>query len=173
MSFIVTTTLSVIGLYFTWRADRRAERGGSGPAAIQARTPTVQPPRQATAYPPPETRGHGVSGRGTPPQAGGGAWIAAWAGVVLTGTTAIYMIPDHMVHSFPSRQEFGDAYQASVIMTAIAAFGLAVSAWVRGRTDWRTQRRITRRIVYVHALVALAGLTVCVVATVTNLQYMQ
>ncbi|MEU0885984.1 hypothetical protein ABZ345_46035 [Lentzea sp. NPDC005914] len=81
------------------------------------------------------------------------------------------MIPDYMVKQFGSVQDYAGAFKAGVILTGLTAIGLAGSAWIQGNTDMRVNGRITRRVVYVHALVALAGLIVCVVAAVTYPQY--
>ncbi|MBB5783153.1 hypothetical protein [Nonomuraea jabiensis] len=178
IGLIVGTAFNVATVYLAWRADQRAERDRRGPATLEARSPTAQPPRPAPAdFPskapfPQETLGQRAADRGTPLSTGGGfAWWAGWIGVIFTGTTAVYMIPGYMVQSFGSVQEYADVFQAGVIITALTAFGLAASAWIRGSTDRRLYGRITRRVVYFHALVALAGLIICVAAAITNPQY--
>lgn len=106
-----------------------------------------------------------------PLETGGFALWAGWAELILIVTTIVYMIPDYMVKQFGSVQDYAGAFQAGVIMTGLTALGLAGSAWIRGNTDRRMNGRITRRVVYVHALVALAGLIVCAAAAVTSPQY--
>jgi hypothetical protein len=83
----------------------------------------------------------------------------------------VYMVPDYMVKQFGSVQDYAGAFQAGVIITGLTAIGLAGSAWIQGNTDLRVNGRVTRRVVYFHALIAFAGLIVCVAAAVTNPQY--
>ena len=172
VSFVFGTVFSVAQLYFAARADRRAERDWRAPTTNVAEGSAVQPPRPAPVYPPPGTLGGGPVGRRSAPLSTGG--FALWAGyveVVLIVTTLVYMIPGYMVKSFGSVQEYSDAFQAGVIITALTAIGLAASAWIRAKTDLRLNGRITRRVVYFHSIVALAGLIVCIAAAVTNPQY--
>jgi hypothetical protein len=167
VSTVLGLAFSAASLYYTARAERDRRRNTTSAAW----SPAPQPPRPVPGYAPAVTRGGGAAGRDTPLETGGFALFAGWAGLVFTLTTIVYMIPDYMVKQFGSVQDYAGAFQVGVILTGLTAIGLAGSAWIQGNTDMRVNGRITRRVVYVHALVALAGLIVCVVAAVTNPQY--
>jgi hypothetical protein len=171
LSFIVGTVFSVGGLYFTVRADRRAERDWRAAATNVADSSAVRPPRPAPVYPPLGSLSGGPAGRSASRSIGGFALWAGYVEVVLIVSTVVYMIPGYMVKSYDSVQEYADAFQAGVILTALTAIGLAASAWIHAQTDLRLDGRIIRRVVYLHAVVALAGLIVCIAAAVTNPQY--
>jgi hypothetical protein len=171
VSTVLGTAFNVAALYYTMRADRRAERDRRGPATSAEGSPAAQPPRPAPVYPPPATLGGRAAGRNAPLETGGFALWTGYLEVIFVVTTIVYMIPGYMVKQYGSVQDYADAFQAGVVMTGLTAIGLAASAWIRGNTDLRLNGRITRRVVYFHALVALAGLIVCVAAAVANPQY--
>jgi hypothetical protein len=171
LSLVVGTAFNVAMLYYTVRADRRAERDRRPPPTNVAGNPAVQPSHPAPIYPRPGTVAGPPASQSAPPSTGGFALWVGYVELIFIVATVVYMIPGYMVHSYGSVQEYAGAFQAGVVITALTAIGLAISVWIRARTDLRLTGRITRKAVYFHALVALAGLIVCVAAAVTNPQY--
>lgn len=157
LSLVLGTAFNVAMLYYTVRADRRAERDRSTPAT--------------TPRPRPGTTSRRPSGSKALPDTGGFVLWVGYVELIFIATTAVYTIPNYMVRSYGSVQDYAGAFRAGVVITVLTAFGLAASAWIRARTDLRLTGRITRKIIYFHALIALAGLIVSVTATVTNPQY--
>jgi hypothetical protein len=117
VSTVLGLAFSAASLYYTARADRRAERDRRWNTTSAARSPAPPPPRPVPGYAPAAARGGGAAGRNVPLETGGFALWAGWAGLVFTLATVVYMIPDYMVKQFGSVQDYAGAFQAGVIIT--------------------------------------------------------